>query len=281
MQMLQVEEEPVRLLLVKELAKVPHRATTRALVQRAVFDVSPAVRREACDGLCKRNPDEYMPIFCEALRYPWVPAAEHASEAICKLRPAGAEEYLHDCLDKGDPGAPFPHPRSKKPVVVELVRINHLRNCALCHVPSVDKSDPARGFMPVAGEPFPRLYYASQELTGNFVRADVTLLHQHFSVNLKVPSDGIWPTTQRFDFVTRLRPATTAEIEEGPRTDFPQLVAMHRALKSVTQGHRRDAAQLTTVAAKKKAGQVTPERLTNSPEPIAKPAQLPNVIKKP
>jgi hypothetical protein len=234
-QMLQTEDEPVRLVLVKELCKVPHQATTRALCQRAVFDVSPKVRQAACDGLCKRNPQHYMPVLAEALRYPWLPASEHAGQAIRKLHPEGAEAFIQERIDKGDPLAPFTHPRNGKKVVPELVRLNHLRNCALCHPPSAQKEDPARGFMPVAGEPLPQLYYANQDLNGDFVRADVTLLHQHFSVNLAVPSDGIWPTSQRFDFVTRYRPAQPDEIALAGRKDFPQLTVMNKTLEDLAE----------------------------------------------
>jgi hypothetical protein len=113
---------------------------------------------------------------------------------------------------------PFPHPRHGKPVVPELVRLNHLRNCALCHLPSADRDDPARGFMPVAGEPFPRHYYGGTdtqalERTGDFVRADVTLLHQHFSVNLPVAADGQTPSAAR--------PGTHAHRKGGPRCLHP------------------------------------------------------------
>jgi hypothetical protein len=260
LQMLQTEDEPVRLVLIKELCKVPHRATTRALCQRAVFDVSANVREAACDGLSKRNPQHYMPILGEALRYPWLPVSEHAAQAICKLRPERAEEYVQDCIDKGDPLTPVTHPRNGKKVVPELVRLNHLRNCALCHLPSAQKEDPARGFMPVAGEPLPRLYYAQQELSGDFVRADVTLLHQHFSVNLPVPAEGKWPTTQRFDFVTRLRTARPSEIAIGGRPDFSHLTVMRKTLENLADIRKVEPLpKVTTVPRDKKWGQMTRE----------------------
>jgi hypothetical protein len=114
--------------------------------------------------------------------------------------------------------------------------------------------------MPVAGEPLPRLYYAHQELTGDFVRADVTLLHQHFSVNLPVPADGKWPTSQRFDFVTRLREARPSEVALAGRPDFPQLTVMKKALDDLAE-IRKQEPQLTTVTEKKWGQMTEKERL--------------------
>jgi hypothetical protein len=267
MQMLQVEDEPLRLLLVRELAKVKHRATTLALTQRAVFDLSPQVREEALSALAKRNPLHYMPALLEGLRYPWPPAAEHAALAICYLKLEGAEEKVREVLEKGDPMTPFPHPKTRKPVVRELVKLNHLRNCALCHSPSANPDDPARGFMPTGGEPLPRLYYEGAEPQGDFVRADITFLHQHFSVNLKVPGDPHWPEQQRFDFITRLRPARPSEIATGGRKDYPQLVAIRHVLDQLREARKAAPAEVTTI---KKPGQLDEQERRKRLEEIIK-----------
>jgi hypothetical protein len=123
--------------------------------------------------------------------------------------------------------------------------------------------------MAVAGEPFPRHYYGGIDTTnGDFVRADVTLLHQHFSVNLPVPADGLWPTSQRFDFVTRLRTARPSEVAIGGRKDFPQLAVMRKALDDLTE-IRKTEPQLTRE--KKKWGQMSEkERLQRLEEIIRK-----------
>ena len=45
-------------------------------------------------------------------------------------------------------------------VVDELVKVNHLRNCTLCHPASTNTSDPLRGPIPQPGRPLPRVYYS-------------------------------------------------------------------------------------------------------------------------
>jgi sugar lactone lactonase YvrE len=95
-----------------------------------------------------------------------------------------------------------------------MVRINHLRNCVLCHAPSFWDGDKVRGFVPETGMPLPpafsREYYAPKQ-QGQFVRADVTYLQQDFSVAMAVPDHGAWPRMQRFDFFVRQRPAGPAD----------------------------------------------------------------------
>jgi hypothetical protein len=234
LQMLQIEDQPLRLLLVRELAKVKNKDTTMVLALRAIFDLSPEVREAAVAALQERNPQHYLPVFLQGLRYPWVPVADKAAVALCLLKPKGADLKLIELLDKPDPLAPFPHPKTKKPVVMELVRLNHMRNCVLCHAPSVDQKDLVRGLVPTPSEPLPRLYYAGQR--GNFVRADITFLHQDFSVTLRTPDAKPWPEEQRFDFVVRLRPVKPTEgLAKRPQLgDYPQREAVRYALAGIT-----------------------------------------------
>jgi hypothetical protein len=86
LQMLQIEDQPLRLLLVRELAKVKNKDTTMVLAQRAIFDLSPEVREAAVAALQKRNPQHYLPVILQGLRYPWVPVADNAAVALCLLR---------------------------------------------------------------------------------------------------------------------------------------------------------------------------------------------------
>jgi hypothetical protein len=185
MQMLQVEKAPLRLLLVRELAKVKSPDATVALAFRALFDLDAEVRREAVLCLQRRLPRHYLPVLLQGLRYPWPPVADHAALALRKLRPDAAAQLVN-LLDQPDPSAPALDAEKKKPVVRELVRLNHMRNCLLCHAPSVNEQDGlVRGLVPTPGLALPRLYYKGQS-NSTFARADATFLRQDFSVIMTV-----------------------------------------------------------------------------------------------
>jgi hypothetical protein len=112
-------------------------------------------------------------------------------------------------LDKPNPNTPFVNPEGKWSKR-ELVRVNHMRNCVLCHAPSRSSMDLVRGLVPTPGKPIPVAYYQSRH--GTFVRADVTYLKQDFSVMQHVADAAPWPYIQRFDYFVREREATPEEI---------------------------------------------------------------------
>jgi hypothetical protein len=236
LQVLQVEDVPMRLLLVRELAKALGAETTAALAKRAMVDLSPDVRQAAVDELEKRPAGQYVPVLLKGLRYPWPPVADHAALALRKLKPKGAVPKLVELLDQPDPTLPILDKRTQKPVVRELVRLNHMRHCLLCHAPSANTKDGlVRGLVPIPGQPLPKLYYAGQ--TGNFVRADITFLRQDFSDNLPVAVSAPWPKEQRFDFVTRIRPVSPEERAKSTSTKpgyYPQRDAVLYALRGIT-----------------------------------------------
>jgi hypothetical protein len=156
-----------------------------------------------------------------------------------------------DLLDLPSPSAPVWDARTNQDTVRELVRVNHLRNCLLCHAPSANKEDgPVRGLVPTPGEALPVQYYESQG--GDFVRADITFLRQDFSVNLPESDTGPWPREQRYDFVTRL-----------PSGNYPQRGAVLSALRGLTgkdggasSAHWREL--LGPITAKRKGEQERP-----------------------
>src|SRR5262249_51471202 len=124
-------------------------------------------------------------------------------------------------------------------VVREVVRVNHLRNCLLCHAPSTDRRDPLRGVVPTPGEPLPQVYYSSRK--GDFVRADVTYLRQDFSVTECVAKPGKWPQWQRFDYLVRTRELTADELaahrKKPPKSlfaSYPQRNVVLFALRELT-----------------------------------------------
>jgi hypothetical protein len=242
--MLQTEDSALRAMLVEMLAAIKGKQATAVLAQRSVFDISPEIREQAVAALASRPVEEYEPLLVAALRWPWQPAAEHAAEAIAALQKKELAPPLVRLLAEPDPKLPF-HSADKKSHVREVVRLNHLSNCILCHAPSASKDDLVRGRIPVPGQEMPPLYYA--DTRGYFVRADTTLLRQDFSLIQPVENPGKWAGQQRYDYLLRERPATAAELkashpgkkdppkEESPEVkSYPQREAVLFALREIT-----------------------------------------------
>jgi hypothetical protein len=223
LQLLQAESKPTRLLLVELLAKIKGKPATVALAQRAMFDLSAEVREAAVSALRNRPADEYRPVFLEAFHYPWAPAGDHAAEALVNLRDEGVVPGLTQFLDESDPKATDAgNGKASRPVVRELVKVNHLANCMMCHAPSSSLSDLVRGRVPISGQPLPSptttpQYY--EGTSGVFVRADVTYLKQDFSVVQPVLKPGPWPTNQRYDYLVRTRPANAKDKLDAAKAD--------------------------------------------------------------
>ncbi len=238
-QIFQIENELIRTKMVAMLTKNKGKSATVALAQRAVFDFNPDVRLAAITALEKRPPAEVRPVLLEALRYPWAPVAKNAAEALVALNDHEAVAEMVSLLDKPDPQAPFQN-KDKKWVATELVRVNHLGNCVLCHALSSSKDDNVRGLIPERGKLLPVVYYESER--GTFVRADVTYLKQDFSIMQRVLEPGKWPTMQRFDYLIRQRELnadevkrlTQAEKAETETPMYPQRRAVLWALRELT-----------------------------------------------
>src|SRR5262249_4597866 len=149
-QMLMAEDRPLRALLVETLDQISAREATLALARAAVFDLSPDVREAAVVSLRARGAQEQSrPIFLQGVRYPWSPAADHAAEALVNVGDVEALPDLVGLLRHVSPSAPQAEAGPKAaPTVRELVRINHLANCALCHAPALKQTDPVRGLVP-------------------------------------------------------------------------------------------------------------------------------------
>jgi HEAT repeat protein len=207
LQLLQAENSPVRRVLVDVLGKIADRRATEALAARAMMDLNPDVREAAARELLDRAREDYEPLLLAGLRYPWAPVATHAAEALVFLRDADAVPQLARLLDQPDATAPFAERTGGTPMIREVVRVNHLSNCMLCHPPSLARTDLVRGAVPAAGQPLPpptaSQYYDNGTI---FVRADTTYLRQDFSVMQPAPRPNKWPEHQRFDYVVRVRP---------------------------------------------------------------------------
>ncbi len=119
--------------------------------------------------------------------------------------------------------------------VREVVRVNHLRNCLLCHAPATGRIGPVPGLVPSPEQPLPSpfsaAYYSGS--SGTFVRADVTYLRQDFSVPQPVARPGNWPTYQRYDYLVRTRYPTREELAKEPPATYPQREAVRWALREL------------------------------------------------
>jgi hypothetical protein len=225
--------------VIKALAAVKGNGAGAALAQWAAFDLNSEVREAAVKALKDRPRAEYATVLLDALRYPWPPVADHAAEAFVALKDRQAAFDLARLLDEPDPRAPAQN-KDNNWVVPEIVRVNHLANCVLCHSPSCDKKDPMGGLVPERGKELPVVYYESR--SGDFIRADVTYLKQDFSVMQPVSKPDKWPRLQRFDYLIRMREMTGDETVraattinshwEDPRT-YPQREAVFWALREL------------------------------------------------
>jgi sugar lactone lactonase YvrE len=213
-QLLMAENEAIRDVLVDQLARIAGKKASVALAQRALFDLHPEVRKAALVALNMRPAEEYRQTLLDGFRYPWQAAVDHAAEAVIALGMQEAVPALLALLDQPDPGEPYTRPGREGHLVREVVRVNHLRNCLMCHQASLDVNDKVRGRVPATDQPLPppfsRQYYADH--SGTFVRADITYLQQDFSVPMEVKNPGPWPAVQRYDFLVRERPATVGEV---------------------------------------------------------------------
>lgn len=252
-QMMQVEEEPIRLALIGQLDKIGSAKASGLLAKRALFDSSAKVREAATKALVKRPAKEYAAVLLSGFHHPWPAVGDRAADALTKLKPSDSVPALLELLDKPDPRAPFRDLKTKKLIVSEMVRLNHLRNCLLCHAASTGEGD---GLL-VASVPQPsrpvqkgqnkgqrkimnkeakpasstaRPYYGPP--VKDAIRADLTFLRQDSSAMLK-GKDG---NPERFDFFLRTRPAKPEDWIGLPSNemDYPQRRAALRTLRAIT-----------------------------------------------
>jgi hypothetical protein len=220
-QVLTVRPESSRKFLARHLGRIEGARASRALAKMALMDPHPEVRREAIVALKSRHASEYLPTLLAGVNHPFGPVAGHAAEAIVALGRAEAAPVLLAVLDGPDPEAPYPRGVGPARYVRELVRVDHKRNCLLCHLTSLSTTDQPRGEVPSLKEDRLRPkeesgnfgYFAAEPRskapakTGVFVRADVTYLVQDYSVNLDAGKNGL----RRYDLFVRERLATEAD----------------------------------------------------------------------
>jgi hypothetical protein len=221
MQILTPESPDVRLGLVHYLSGVSHVDATKALAKLAIFSAEDEVRQAAVDALKVRRERDYTDILERGLHYPLPAVAKRSADAVAKLERADLIPQLVGLLEDPDPRAPVAQEEEGKKstlVVHEVVRVNHHRNCLLCHSPG--NTDGVSADTLTAGVPLPTEplaspsngYQTSQPQL--LARIDVTYLRQDFSLFQPVEDAAPWPQMQRFDFLVRTRPVTEDEAKE-------------------------------------------------------------------
>jgi hypothetical protein len=250
MQVLGAETPAVRLGLVNHLGRIKDAEAGRALAQLAVFAPETEVRDAALKALKQRREGCDTDVLLGGLRYPWPTVADRAAEALVKLDRKDVVPKLVDLLDQADPRLPaLTEVNGKKvPVVREMVRVNHNRNCLLCHAPGTGGDQFFSLGMttsPIPTDPPDSQrdeYRSSPSFPDVLVRIDVTYLRQDFSMMQAVKDSQPWPALQRFDFLVRTRQLTDAEArtyreklaraETGKLTPYQE--AAVRALRQLT-----------------------------------------------
>jgi hypothetical protein len=169
-----------------------------------------------------RREKDYTEVLLRGLRYPLPAVAKRATEAMTRLERVDLVPELVNFLEEPDPRAPTIKEvdQTKVPVVREPVRINHHRNCLMCHAPAVPNEIPAHvttAEVPRPDQPLPSPSDGyNNSIPEVLVRLDVTYLRQDFSLLQPVADAHPWPEMQRFDFLVRSRVLTGEEAATFP-----------------------------------------------------------------
>ena len=242
-QILQIDHPRMRLELIEALEKSETDTALKLLAKRAKFDFVPEVRLAATTTLARFPRDQYREELLAGLKYPWHVIAQHSAEALVRLDDQEAIPELVAMLDLPHPNTPVQVDKNKF-VKLELVAINHMRNCLLCHAPAGSSHDIATGVIPSWDRPLPKQYYKSENPHSTSVRADVTYLEQDFSVVQPVLNHGLWPQDQRFDYVVQQRPLKRIKANQLSKqfADAPNLnrEAIVFALQKLTDENPKD-----------------------------------------
>jgi hypothetical protein len=249
------EDVPGQVALLRALSSVPRPEATTALARAAVFSTEEAVRAAALEALAVRREEGSTGALVAGLRYPWPSIAANAAAAIARLKRNDLVPHLRAALAAPDPRGPRDEVVGgrRETVAYELVRVNHLRNCLLCHAPAERGRTPAEALVaeaPVPTEALPDTTNGYGRSESNLlVRVDVTYLRPDFSARQQVTdwTARSWPAVQRFDFFLRRRvlsPAEAADLRERLKGPSPYRLAAARALRELTGGRAEAGAAL-------------------------------------
>jgi len=243
-QVIPTEDSAYQRAMVLALASVPRSDATRALARLAVFATDKSTRTAAIEALAIRREGGWEDIVVAGLSYPWPAIADNAATAITALRRQDLSPHLKTMLDAPDPRSPKAEmvQGRKETVAYELVRVNHLRNCLLCHAPAERSRTPAETLVaevPVPAMPLPDTSSGYGQSDSNLlVRIDVTYLRHDFSAMQSVSdwTAATWGAKQRFDFLVRRRvltPDEASRLQARLGGDSPYRMAAARALRDL------------------------------------------------
>jgi hypothetical protein len=243
-QVIPTEDAAHQRAMVLALASVPRPEATRALARLAVFATDKSTRAAAIEALAIRREGGWEDVVVAGLSYPWPAIADNAATVISALRRQDLAPHLKTTLDAPDPRSPRAEmvQGRKEMVAYELVRVNHLRNCLLCHAPAERGRTPAETLVaevPVPAMPLPDTRSGYGQSDSNLlVRIDVTYLRHDFSA-MQAVSDwtaATWGAKQRFDFLVRRRVLTSDEatrLRARLGGESPYRLAAARALRDL------------------------------------------------
>jgi hypothetical protein len=222
-QILMPESATYRKGLAQYLGRVQNVDATRALARLAIFSPEDDVRAAAIENLKVRRERDYTDILVQGFQYPLPAVAKRSAEAFVKLDRQDLIPKLIGVLESPDPRLPITEKQGGKDVtfVRELVKVNHHKNCALCHAPGNTENTPEGVLtvaVPLPNEPLPKPSQGGYQSTPPpspdvVVRIDMTYLRQDFSVMMPVADAHPWPEMQRFDFLVRNRLLTATEAQ--------------------------------------------------------------------
>jgi HEAT repeat protein len=239
-QLLSHEQTPIRGLLVGLLAEIKGPRASALLAERAVFDLSSDVRAAAVAALYPRPREQFRHALLAALRFPWPAAADHAAETLAALDDRDAVPHLVTLLKLPDPSAPYSGARGGQ-FQRQLVRVNHVNNCLMCHAPATSLQDPVIGLVPgIQRRPAGKYGGDSGQRAPFWVRADITFFRQDFAETLAVgPPRMPGRPTLRFDYLVRNQPlsgkkAKRLQEQYARQETYEQREAVLFALRELT-----------------------------------------------
>jgi hypothetical protein len=233
-----------RLAIVEWLADLRTSTASAALAGRAVFDPAPDVRSASIAALLDRDPSEFRSVLMTGLRYVWAPAAQHAAVVLVAVNDQDARTELLNLAYAPNPQLPH-RDLDGNWFVHQLTRVNHLRNCLLCHAPSVDgigfraAENRLDAAVPIPGRRI--IVYSGRNSSAESVRADITYLRQDFSVRHEMEEPAPWPEHQRFDYFVRTNRISEVDARYLQRRyrshDYPQRRSVLFALQQLEAQH--------------------------------------------
>lgn len=234
-QIMQCGTDEARIRMVKMLSMQDDDEATSALVDRALFDLSPEIRKLALHMLKLTPVETVQEQLLDGLDYVWEPVAVNAANALVELDEDGVTlDELRKKLDVPGPHDPYKGEDGNWRIR-ELVRVNHLRNCLLCHAPSFDKNTSFRASVPEPGKPIPRNVYYGPKSDSPSVRPDITYIVQDFSVMHELKNQKPWPDSQRFDYFVRERTVDESEADRLRDEAARREPVRHRAIRFAIQ----------------------------------------------